>query len=115
MHCCWRCGVLSIFSCSLGRRVGSALGRMARSRVGAGAALAANPGPVLRAGGQVKLSLRGLPAGAAGAAALRDAALPELVSAPGVEAGKLEGAELRHIAAATGRFLSGVRHSTGNY
>ena len=61
------------------------------------AALGAEPGPVLRAGGEVEFSVRGLRAFAAGIAAVCLAAVSKLVSAPGSEAGKLEGQELRGV------------------
>jgi hypothetical protein len=53
--------------------------------------------PVLFPGGKVELSVCGLRFVAAGAAAVCCAALPELVSASGFEAGKLEGPGVREL------------------
>ena len=84
------------------RALCAALAGVAGSGLGVGAAVGANAVPVLCSGGKVEFSIYGLRAGAAGAAAVCGAAIPELVSASDIEAGKLEGAELQELSAFVG-------------
>ena len=75
----------------------SAFAGMAERGLGAGVVVAAHDFPVLCSGGEVEFSDFGLRLVAAGAAAVCCAALQELVSASGFEAGKLEGPGVREL------------------
>jgi hypothetical protein len=78
------------------RAAGRAWPGVAGRGMDSGSALAAHIVPVLQAGGKVEFSLSRLRDFAAGAAAVRGAALSKLVSAPDSEARKLEGAGIQH-------------------
>ena len=89
-----------------------AFAAMAGRRLGSGAAVGAQPVPLLWPRGQVQFSLSGLRDHSFGTAAVCGSALPQLVSAPDSEARKLEGSKLRGLRTAPAARISLFLHAS---